>query len=151
MWTRRRFRWLRKKLPAKRRKIREATAHKLLLVRTTIEAIVERNVSCKYSTETCARAGGRGGDEILEARCILARAFFHEAAEIERPPCAQERLPTCLKQLPSGVPSSLHVTRNGTPNPHQNRPLIMPILKVRGVAFRKPFSGWVWPAKHCQI
>ena len=41
------------------------------------------------------RLAPAGGDESFQAGCILACAFFHEAAERERPPRAQERLPTC--------------------------------------------------------
>ena len=83
----------------------------------------------------------RGGDESFQAGCIPAPAFFHEAAERERPP-RPRTASNVPKNLPSGVPNGLHGTRNGTPKPDKNRPLVTPVFEARKEASPKPLLPW---------
>ena len=91
-------------------------------------AIQQHRTLCEnFQSKVLEHLGcGGGGGRKLSSRVHTSTCIFHEAAERERPPRAQEPLPTCPKTLSSGVPNGLHGTRNGTPKPHINRPLVTP-------------------------
>ena len=81
---------------------------------------------------SCVRLG-----KIIQRTCELAPGAYWRVLFFIKQRSANA--PACLKtasnvpqKLPSGVPNGLPDTRNGTPKPHQSRPLIMPISRSAG-------------------
>ena len=98
--------------------------------------------------QTCAR--GEGTQAFKQG--AYQHVHFHEAAERERAsPACPRTASNVPKNLPSGIPNGLHGSRNGTPKPHINRPLVTPVFEVRKEASPKPSCRGVWPAKHALL